>query len=88
LLINYIKAKTWNETPEATKRNAPFELSWWLKFRESVQFIKHDEKKTVLSNAPFIGDMASNHPTIEKDKNREFFRDYLNKLWVADHPSS
>jgi hypothetical protein len=86
--VNLIKAQCWDETPEAIKKDAPFELTWWVKFWESVQFAKHDWSKVVLSSfLPFISEMASNHPTVEKDNNRQFFVEYLNKLWKSDHTS-
>jgi hypothetical protein len=35
---------------------------------------------------PFFSEMASKFPTIEARANREFLKDYLNKLWENEHP--
>ncbi|MBQ9553970.1 hypothetical protein IJU97_03280 [bacterium] len=40
--------------------------------------------KVLSSFEPFFSEMAKNHPTIEKDNNREFFVKYLNKLRAED----
>ena len=87
LFVNYLRSTIWKETPKSEVKDAPFKLSWGLKFWDDLQFEKPTESVTVLSSfVPFFSDMAKNFPTIEKKANREFLRDYLNKLWLDEHP--
>ena len=88
LFINYLRSTWWKETPDAQHKKNPFVLSGGIKFWEDLQFMKPWENKdTVLSSmVPFFSEMASKFPTIEARANREFLKDYLNKLWENEHP--
>ena len=88
LFINYLRSTWWKETPDAQHKKNPFVLSGGIKFWEDLQFMKPWENKdTVLSSmVPFFSEMASKFPTIEAKANREFLKDYLNKLWENEHP--